>query len=180
MKALITLGIVAGIIGFGFMMWSGIYNQANSYEKTIVAKHESLKNILAQYQNKIIEMVQVPEMYKEDVKEVITAAVQGRYGQDGSKAVFQMLKEQNPSLDVSVYAKIQNTIEAGRDRFTNEQNVFIDQKRGYETVLGTFVTGSIMKLQGWPKITLADYKIVTNEQTEESFKTGIDKPMKLR
>lgn len=179
-KFLITLGLLVGIGATFFAMYVGAFNKANAYEKKIVASHENLQNILSQYQIKIMEMVQIPTMYKDDVKEVVKAAIEGRYGADGSKAVFQFLKEQNPSLDVSVYSKIQVAIEGGRDRFTNEQTIFIDQKRAYETDLGSFLTGSIMKFAGYPKIKLEDYKIVTNVATEKAFETGTDEPMKLR
>ena len=33
-------------------------------------------------------------------------ALHGRYGEDGSKAVFQMLTEQNPTLDSTMYLNI--------------------------------------------------------------------------
>lgn len=172
-----TLGLTAIWIASTYV---SSYNLGNRYENRIVASHDNLKNILSQYQIKISEMAQVPDMYKDDMKEVISAAIQGRYGEGGSKAVFQWLKEQNPSLDVSVYSKIQIAIEGGRDRFTNEQTIFIDTKRAYETELGSLITGTFLRFAGYPKINLSDYNIVTNVATEKAFETGVDEPVKLR
>lgn len=181
MKSLLIIGLTfAALTLWSFLSYVSAFNTANMYEKKIVASHENLQNVLSQYQNKIGEMVQVPSMYKDDLKEVVSAAIQGRYGEGGSKAVFQWLKEQNPSLDVSVYSKIQVAIEGGRDRFTNEQTIFLDTKRAYETQLGSFLTGTFMRIAGYPKIDLDKYKIVTNVATEKAFETGIDEPVKLR
>ena len=45
-------------------------------------------------------------MAKDDMKEVIETALTARYGQDGSKATWQWIKEQNPSVDPSLYKKL--------------------------------------------------------------------------
>ena len=37
-----------------------------------------------------------------------------------------------------------------------------------------------LRIAGYPKINLADYKVVTTDATEEAFKTGRDKPVQLR
>ena len=111
---------------------------------------------------------------------VVNDAIQARYGKDGSKAMFQMIHEQNPSLDPALYRKLQQLIESGRDEFKNSQTRFIDVKRNYETQLGYFWGGMWLRMAGYPKINLADYKIVTTDATEEAFRTGRDKPIQLR
>jgi hypothetical protein len=97
----------------------GIYNYGNRAERQVLAEHENLSNILGQYSLKVGEAAQVPEMYRDDVKDVITSAITARYGEGGSKATFQWLKEHNATLDAGVYAKIQQIIEAGRNEYTN-------------------------------------------------------------
>lgn len=156
------------------------YNYGNRAETRIKAEHKNLENILGQYSTKIEELVQVPEMYKDDVKEVVEAALKGRYGDGGSKAVFQFLKEVNPTVDVKVYANIQREIAGGREEFKNAQTKFLDIKRGYETQLGYLVTGAILRFQGYPKIDLSQYNITTSDYAVEAFKTGVSKPLKLR
>lgn len=169
---LISLGFVLNIVS--------IYNYGNRAEKQIVAEHKNLVNVLGQYSLKISEAAQVPSIYKEDVKEVITSALSARYGAEGSKATFQWLKEHNVNIDSSIYSKIQLLIESGRDEFKNNQSRFLDIKRSYETSLGYLWSGTWLRVFGYPKIDLSKFDIVTSEYATDAFKTGIDKGLKIR
>lgn len=132
------------------------------------------------YWKTIREMAQVPEMYVGDLEKVYRSAIQGRYGEGGSKAMFQFIKEHNPTFDASLYTKIQTAIEGGRARFNADQAQLLDKKAAYETLLGS----NQAMLAGWmyhfPTINLADYKIVTSERTDAAFTTGHDDEVKLR
>lgn len=172
--------LLISAIGVCLVSYIGAVNSGNRMEQQIKAEHENNKNILANYGQKIAEAAQVPEMMRDDLKAVVNDAITARYGKDGSKAVFQMLREQNPQLDPALYRKLQQLIEAGRDEFKNSQTRLIDVKRSYETELGYFWGGMWLRIAGYPKINLADYKVVTTDATEEAFKTGRDKPMQLR
>ncbi len=177
----IVLGLLI-VLGAGSAISSYVTaaNYGNEQEQQIKASYKDMENILAQYTLKIAEIAQVPEMYRDDLQALYKEAIGGRYGAGGSKAVFQFLKEQNPQLDPVLYRAIQQAMEAGRNQFQNSQTKFIDIKRGYETSLGYVWQGFWMKLAGYPKINLADYKIISSEHAVESFKTGVDKPVKLR
>ena len=181
MKYLIAVVVgLVGLIGIVFMSYVSAYNAANRMENQIVATFEDNKNVLAQYSNRIAEAAQIPAMQRDDLVAVVTAALDARYGEEGSKAMFQFIQEQNPNIDSSVYTQLQRMIEAGRIDFATAQTRLIDQKRVYETALGSFWQGMWMRVAGYPKINLDDYKIVTNARTEEAFKTGVEEPMKLR
>lgn len=171
--------IVAIAIGL-FVNVIGIYNYGNRAEKQIVAEHNNLSNILGQYSLKVSEAAQVPEVYRDDVKEVITSSISARYGADGSKATFQWLKEHNATLDAGVYTKIQQIIEAGRNEYANAQTRFIDIKRGYETQLGYAWSGLWLRVFGYPKIDLDKLKIATSEHAKDALETGVDKGLSLR
>ncbi len=173
--------VIALLIGFGSNIVS-IYNYGNRAEKQIVAEHKNLENVLGQYSIKVAEAAQVPDMYKSDMKEVVSAALQGRYGANGSKAVFQWLKEDNSpaKLDSALYAKIQQIIEAGRNEFQNNQTRFIDIKRGYETNLGYAWTGLWLGVFGYPRIDLDKYQITTTDAAATALSTGRDAPLTLR
>ena len=178
---LVVLAIVVSIAVVAF----GSYVSANNYgvtvEAQLKAERENNKNLLAQGQQKVLEVVQVPEMYKNDLKEIVTAAIQGRYGADGSKAMFQWLQEQNPSLDSKVYIKVQQVIEAYRDEFKNGQTKMIDVKRSYETNLGLFWRGLWLRIAGFPKLNLEDFKPITTDRVDATFEAGKESaPLKLR
>lgn len=173
-----VLGILALVIGGSYV---SAFNRGNVMEQQIKAQYEQNQNVLAQYGQKVQEIASVPAMYRDDLKEVVTAAMQGRYGADGSKAVFQWIKEHNVNFDSTLYTKIQQTIEAGRNQFQNEQEKLIDIKRQYETQLGYFWGGMWLRIAGYPKINLADYKVVKTDAAVEAFTTGKEKgPIKLR
>ena len=174
---LIVVGIV---LAFFAMSYISVYNTAVRSEKQIVAQYDNLKNVLGQYSLKVAEAAQVPSMYRDDLTKVYSEVMQGRYGQDGSKAMWQWLKEQNPQIDSSLYTKIQTIVESGRDRFENQQTQFIDIKRTYETSLDYFFTGTILRMAGFPRINLAEYKIIQSQHGQETFESGVDTGLKLR
>lgn len=181
----IAFAVFGGIVALLALILGGTYisafNYGNQMEQQLAAQLSNNQNILAQYQQKMLEAAQVPEMYKNDFKEITKAAIEGRYGDGGSQATFQWLKEQNPSLDVSVYAKLQQLIEAGRDEFKLAQTKMIDVKRQYETQLGTFWFGTWLHIAGWPKADLATFKPIITDRVESTYLKGKeDGPLKLR
>jgi uncharacterized protein (UPF0333 family) len=182
---LVVLGVVlAALVAIGLTLF-GSYVSAVNYGATaeagIKAAYTNNQNILAQYSQKVQEVAQVPAMYTEDFTKVTRAAIEGRYGADGSKAVFQWLKEQNPQLDSKVYIKVQQVVESGRDQFQTAQTRLIDEKRVYETALNTFWRGLWLRIAGYPKINMDDYKVITTAQTDATFAAGKETaPLKLR
>jgi hypothetical protein len=184
-STLLVLGVITAVmVGCAAVLigsFISAYNYGNTMEKQLVALRDNNKNIYAQYTQKVMEAAQVPAMYRDDVTKVVTAALEGRYGPEGSKATFQWLQEQNPTLDASVYVKIQQLIEAGRNEFQNGQTRLIDVRRSYETSLGYFWQGIWLRLAGYPKVNLAEFKPVTTDRTEKVFEAGKeDGPLKLR
>jgi hypothetical protein len=185
MKSIIALGIVGAVLVGIALIIGGMLVSANNYgartESLLKASKEQNKNVLAQYGQKVLEASQVPGMYTEDFQKLTTAAIQGRYGENGSQAAMQWIKEQNPQLDSKVYTKIQQLIEGGRNDFANSQTRMIDIRRQYETELNSFPSGFFLKLVGYPKVNLADYDIVSTERADTVFKNKKeDGPIKLR
>jgi len=181
---MVALAVLVVLIGSTLTLvgsYISAYNYGNTMEQQLKAVQTDNRNIYAQYGQKVLEVAQVPAMYRDDLTKVVTAAISGRYGADGSKATFQWLQEQNPSLDPSMYVKIQQVIEAGRDNFTNGQRRQIDLRRQYETALGSFWNGMFLKFAGYPKITLADFDIVSTDRANEAFETKKEAgPIQLR
>lgn len=174
---LAVIGALIAIIGLSYV---SAYNAGNRMEAAIKASYEDNQNILAQYSNAVAEAAQVPAMQRDDLSKVITDALNARYGESGAQAVFQAIQEQNPQIDSAVYTKIQQIIQAGRKDFEIGQRKLVDQKRVYETALGSLWTGTMMRVAGYPRINLADYAVVTNARTDAAFETKREEPIKIR
>jgi len=177
----VFLGVVAAL---AFVLVASYVTNANygvRAEQTLRATWEDNENILAQYSLKVNEVVQVPTMYKDDFKEVYEATMAGRYGDSGSEAMFQFLKEQNPQLDSALYVKIQQIMEAGRNEFRVAQTRLVDQKRVYVTNLGYVWKGFWLDTAGYPTLNVGfrggadDYEIITSEYAVDAFESGVDK-----
>lgn len=178
--ALTVVGILVVTGWVCFRSYVDNFNYGNETERALVAQLDQNKNVHSAHVLKIKELVQVNDMYAADLERIVTASIQGRYGDDGSKATWQWIKEHNPTLDPSLYTKVQQVIEAGRNEFKNSQQTLIDMKRGYETNLGYFWKGMWLRAAGYPKINLADIKVVISGSTSQTYETGIDAPVQLR
>lgn len=177
---LVVLAVLVAGIGIFGLSYVSAYNTGNRLEASIRGTYENNQNILAQYSNAVAEAAQVPAMQRDDLSQVVTDALNARYGQEGARAVFQAIQEQNPQIDSAVYTKIQQIIQAGRKDFEIGQTRLVDQKRVYETALGSFWKGTWMRVAGYPKIDLADYAVVTNARTDEAFTTKREEPIQIR
>ena len=171
--AVIGLGIVGSYISYA--------NYGNRAEVAIKAKYQDNENIYANGTQKVMEIAQVPSMYAADLKAVFTAAIQGRYGENGSQATFQWLKEQNPQLDSGMYVKIQQVIEAFRNEFKAAQTSLLDQCRSYETNRGNVWSGLWLRIAGYPKMDIDKMcTIVTTDKARQTFETKRDTGIQLR
>ena len=162
------------------MMYFSASNYGVQAEAGLEAVWTNNQNILGQYTLKVQEVASVPEMYKNDLKEVMSAELSSRYGKDGSKANMQWIKEHSVNFDSTMYGKIQQVIEAGRNEFQNAQTRLIDVKRVYVTALGTVPRSWFLGMAGFPKVDLAKYKPVVAGDTAKAFETGVSAPVKLR
>ena len=181
MRVLIGVLAVVGVVAaVAIGSYVSNYNYGNRAENVIKAEYTNMENILSSYTLKVTEAAQIPEMYRDDVKDVLSEVMTASYGADGSKAMFQWIQEQNPTVDSEVYTKIQTIIEGGRNKFENAQTKFIDTKRTYETNLGYLWKGMWLRIAGYPKIDLDEYVIISNAQTKETFETKIDTGVQLR
>lgn len=180
LKVMVSALVVGGLFGVAMLMGGvSLYNDLIAQERGLNAQYKNNQNIYDNYFKKVQETVQVNDRYASDMKKVFVAAIQGRYGSDGSKAMFQFIKEHNPSLDSAVYVKLQQIIEGGRNEFQMSQTMLLDKKRVYETQLQQFPTNMVAKFLGFPKIDLASMDIVTSDVTEKAFSTKKSNPIKI-
>lgn len=158
----------------------GIYNSCVRHEADIKAQYTQNQNNYDKLFKTVAETAQVPAIYAKDLKDLYVTTTQTRYGKGGSRAVFQFLREHNPTLDAGLYRQIQQVIEGGRIDFEKNQEALIDRKRVYEReVLNTAVTGAVAKALGFPRIDLAKFDIVTSATTEKAFEDKKAEPFKI-
>lgn len=179
----IVLGtIVAFIIMLGltvFATYVKYHNVGVQYEQKLEATWQENKVVLNTYTTKVQEVAQVPTMYKNDLQDIVEATFQGRYGQDGSKAMFQWIQEKNMNLDPQLYRQIQQVMESGRNDFQTSQKVLVDVKRSYQTQLDMFWSGMWLGFAGYPKVEMDKYKIVVLKDVDSKFNSGEDSVIKL-
>jgi len=174
----IVILLVSAIIA-GIASYISAANYGNRTEVALKAKIEDNENIYANGTQKVIEIAQVPKMYTNAVSKVTREAIEGRYGENGSQAVFQLLVEQNPTIDPSLFKDISQTIKAFRDEFKNSQTQMLEQRRSYETALGSVWQGFWLRLAGYPRIDLSKFTIVTTDRARDAFDTKRDKGLQL-
>lgn len=176
----ITAGIaVVAVLIVSIFSYISAANWGNATEAALDAKLENNENIYANGTRKVIEIAQVPQMYVDSVSKVTREAISGRYGSEGSKAVFQMLREQNPQLDPAMFLKIQQVIESFRNEFQNNQTALVDLKRTYKTQLGYVWSGFWLARAGYPKQDLKKWGIVTTDKARQTFDTKRDEGIQL-
>lgn len=158
----------------------GMNNTLVSLEAGLTAQYKQNQNNYDNMVKKVMEVAQVPDMATSDLEKLTKAAISGRYGANGSKAVFQFIKEQNPTIATDLYTKVQQVIESGRNSFEADQKVLLDKKRIYETSLNSFPANVVAKFLGFPKIDLAKIDIVTSDRTDKAFNDKKDEAIKLR
>lgn len=177
---LVCLAILAVIIAVPVISYISYNNQAVAFESTIKARHANAQNVLSRVSTSVLEAVQVPEIAKNDLIEVVEAATSGRYGDDGTQAIVVAITEANPGqVDPGLYTRIQDLIAAGRIDFQKEQSILIDTKANYEIARNQVWSGLWMRIAGFPRIVLDEFDIVIDERTEEIYNTGRDKPLQL-
>lgn len=153
-----------------------------TFENNISAQDKEMQNVDTEITNSLITQGLSAKEYGKLVKEAVIAANSGRYGQDGSKAMMQWIREQNPTIDADIFKKIMVSAEAGYAKFAGAQRRKIDLARSYKNMIERKqqipIWGSIVT-SGFPRKPWETLEsIIVSEDTAETWKTGIKKPIK--
>ena len=171
MKKLIIAGGIAFLAILLIIGAFGFRTDCLQAQNGIVAQYDQNRNNYDNMWKKFRETAQVKSEYVADLKKVWDGAMSGRYGAEGSKAVFQFIKEHNPNVDSALYSKMMSMIEAGRNSFEADQKQLIAKKNALNDVLSTTRAWVYNRFFGFPTIDMSMYDIVTSGQTEEAFRT---------
>ena len=168
---LAALAIVVLLIGTVAVSYISAANYGNRTEQQLKAKYQDNENVLSSGYQQLKGVAGVTKMATQDQIDLFKAAITGRYGADGSKAVFQMITENNPVQDPQLYRKVQQIVESTQKEFQASQTQMLDIKRSYETELGSVWKGMWLDFAGYPKIDLSKYVIISSEGASEAFRT---------
>lgn len=175
-----VLGVILLMVMFVAIMYVKYHNMGVNFEKRLDGTWQENKVVLNTYTTKVQEVAQVPTMMRDDLSQIIEQTFQGRYGENGSQAVFQFIQEQNLNLDPQLYRQIQQVMESGRNDFQTSQKVLVDVKMNYQAALDYFWSGFWLGVAGYPKLDLSKYTIITLSEVEAKFESGQDSVIKLR
>lgn len=168
---LVILAAVLVIGGTIVASYISAANYGNRTEQQLKAKYQDNENVLSSGYQQLKGVAGVTKMATQDQIDLFKAAITGRYGADGSKAVFQMITENNPVQDPQLYRKVQQIVESTQKEFQQSQTGMLDIKRSYETELGSVWKGMWLGFAGYPKLDLSKYTIISSEGASEAFRT---------
>lgn len=97
-----AIGIIAIAVAGSYISAA---NYGNRTEATLEAKYTDNENVLSSGYQQLQGVAGVTGMARDDQVAIFKAAIEGRYGLDGSKAVFQMIKESNRSRTLNCTAR---------------------------------------------------------------------------
>lgn len=173
---LFLLIVVLVISGVSYIYY---HNLGNRLETVIESTYNNNKNIAGTCTNQVLEVAQVPGMYRDDLIKVVEAEMTNRYGNDKT-VVNKFIQERALNYDSNLYSKVQNVITACANRFEKAQKVLIDNQAIYELNRGNFYSGFWLSAAGYPKKDLSKFKLVLAESTDKEFETGKRSPIQLR
>ena len=178
--AVILSVLLLGDVAFGLTLVS-YNNNAVTFENNIKKFDKESQNVLSNYTTKLQEKAQVPEMYVKDLGDIVDKTFKGRYGEDGSKAMFQFIQETMPNFDSSLYKELQITMEAGRNEFKLSQSRKLDICTQYETMTGKFPANILFGIVGKGYQNVENQcNIIVDAATTGKFASGVDSAIKLR
>ena len=172
---LVGCGAALLVVIFLVSTYIGYYNEGVTKEAEIIEQYKQNQNAYSNFSLSIVEQLHVADAYAGKVADVIKAALEGRYGDDGSDAMVNAVKEAYPaSLNSNMHESILQQIAAGRTEFKFDQNKLLSKVRGYNQELQQFWSGKWLAAAGYPKIKLEDYDIVLSGKTRKTFETKTD------
>jgi hypothetical protein len=196
-KILLIAGASVLLLGLIlFLSMTSWYDSAVKLENTTIAQWKNNQNTYDNFWKTVKEVAQVPEQYKEDFKQLLVSETAAKFGPEGSKATMQWFQERQINFDSSMYRKVQDVIESGRQDFKRSQTELLDKQRKVADMTQSYWGGIMAKHYDFPrslkgeaappkdtdgddKLTVLDYPIVTSARTAKAFATGQDEEVNV-
>lgn len=174
----ILLVVVLGVVGV-MNMYSSTFDTAVNFEEDIKGRYDQSENSLSTYTLKIKEKTQISDMYVKDLRSVIESYFSGKQGVNETQ-VMSFIQQHIPNLDPAIYKELLATIEAGREKFSNDQKIKIQQCASYKKFLRSYWNAKILAGSEFPSKDISHYcVVVSDQQTRNAMSTGIQEPLKL-
>ena len=177
MKEIVVGLLVVVLLGSLAVFGKGVsvYNTHIDLSTKIEAKQKDNEANFDLMWKKISQVVQVSDKYKDGLKEVLNAYVEGRK-KDSDQLLMDWTKEAVPQFDSSIYKQINNVIVGSRDDFYNNQKILIDLSRQHNNFIRRFPNNVFC---GFMNIKPIEIKVVTSSKTDKVFETGKEEDIKL-
>lgn len=173
----VTIGVIALLIVS--IIWAvGVRNSYTKLENGISASNENRQTTLSNISQKVKETIGIRGMSMEDIKATVNEQIKARSGD--KSPIMNMVREQNIAPSPELYTKIMNIIDSGRTEFLQAEKMLVDRKRNACDVTRNWPHGPILSFFGLPKLHTGcdgdtdDFKVLMNDKSSESFKTGTD------
>lgn len=170
MKGLIIGVVILVVLGtIVATQYVGYHNDWTNMKNKYEAQVEADKVIYDNVWKVIKQQAQVSDQYADKFKESYVAIMEGRYGDEGRQGggFFNVLQEQNPQFDATMYKQLMNTIDSKRTEFTANQKLLVayhqELKNMKEKIPSSWFLGSKE---------LPELQTVTSGKTKETFETG--------
>lgn len=193
---LVTLAI--GLLGF-YSYASSVRNQALAWETDLNKAIRIEVSERAIYATSVPEQLGVANLKGGKMKEIIVAAIEGRYGDNPQQgnALLQMVTEAYPGTEgLNIYDKILPAIQAGREAIRNKQNLRIEKAQAYnywrkEGIFRAWILSGIYPSRdltfkvGDHTYYAADAlekmaEPISTESVNKTFETGVEKPLEIK
>ena len=171
-SGIIGIALVAIVVLLLGTVWS-TRSKAIRLKNQIDAQYVTNKSNYDAMWKTFKEATQVTELQTEQFKDAYDALFQGR-GNDN--LLFNAMKEQNPTMDNSVYTKLQDIITSNRKTFDKNQKTITDMINNYNSYVQT---NFIMQFMSFEPLNMDDY-VVLSSKTNSAFATGEDDQINLK
>ncbi len=170
----IILGLTLILLFLGGMLYVAKFNIKKDAGELKNAYNSQLKvneNRFASMWKIIKTEAQVPEKYKDAIKEVLVANNTSKYGANGRQegGFMNVLQEANPNFNDAMYQKLMNLIEGEMKAFERDQNTLIAISQQYNNLMLSWTAQTFLD-----DLTPLDAQIVTSTNTKKAFASGID------